>query len=102
MVAPWPFFIGKIFVQKGGGFTHWVVIVANILYPSRSSSGNQVKAFLISFSALIFSVGETGITAKQGIPCRISLFITFQSQNVLVACGTCRGLPLCAQSLKQE
>ena len=46
------FFIACYPKLEGGGFTHWAVIVVNILYPSRSLSGNHVKAFLIFFSAL--------------------------------------------------
>jgi hypothetical protein len=46
------FFVAHYSKMKGGGFTHWTVIVANIHYPSRSPSGNYVKALLISFPAL--------------------------------------------------
>jgi hypothetical protein len=46
------FFVAYYSKMKGGGFTHWTVIVANILYQSRSPSGNYVKAPLIPFPAL--------------------------------------------------
>ena len=46
------FFVARYSKKKGGGFTHWTVIVANILYPSRFPGGNYVKALSIFFPAL--------------------------------------------------